>query len=160
MFDWYLVLAPLFLLPLFMLFMFVGCSLLFTTAGDPLVTFQVRFYVDNSRLSHQFAFTVFDSASEVASAETANIQVVQGGQNGAPSLVTHRFSATLSPEAVSLSCQVTDLSDSQGALISGGDSCVYQFETSREYFVLFVAELDDDGTTPATSFDRCLPAEL
>ena len=45
-------------------------------------------------------------------------------------------------------------------LVGGGDTCAFEFEWGAEYFVLFEAKLDDDGTTPAEAFLRCRPATL
>jgi hypothetical protein len=132
MIDWFVVLTPVLLLPIALLFLFVGCILVYRDV-DPVVTFDITFYVENERLSHEFEFTVFDSMVSIDGDKTDNIKVVDGGNN--TSQVCHRFHRHLEPNPVTLSCEVVD--------------------RNQEYFVTFVAEVSSDGMMPCREFDRC-----
>ena len=169
MIDWFVILTPVLLLPIILLFYFIGCSLLFQPGI--LVTVDINFYLDNDLLNRGFEFKIYDSSVEIAASSTVNIDVTEPGP-GNTSRVRHQFSFSPNKSGQrTLSCQgfisttdVNDLDDLKKAvkefLIGGGEACEREFKGGEQYRVTFNAGISDSGTDPASEFEICTDIEI
>jgi hypothetical protein len=167
MIDPFVLLTPVLLLPIALLFFFVGCSLLFeaaepetaTESDDPEVTFDITFWVENTREDHRFEFKIRDSMTDIAGDDPDTIDVLEAGQGNSPSQVRHRFSRFLEPNPVTLSCEVVDRDDddNETPLVSGGD-CAHDLIVDEQYLARF--EAGRQGNNPDSEFAPCDIAPL
>jgi hypothetical protein len=168
MIDWFVILTPILILPIALLFFFLGCgSGEITNVSWVEGTFVITFYLAAQRAvllgdeegdEHEFEFTIYDSSpdDEVASA-TDNInsfEVIAEGKDGKATRVGYQFSHYFQPGDATLFCRVIDLSD-QMTLVANGDDCRDDFELHEHYLIVFDADVSEDGTVPNTEFDFC-----
>ena len=150
MIDWFIILTPILLLPIALLFFFVGCASA-TSSHD---TFRINCYLENVRLSHNFEIRIFDSGTEILREQTDVHKVTAGGD--VTSQVRFGFAEKLPPGRATLSCQVIDRTTGD-LLVDKGDTCEGDFEVGEAYDFVFNAGISDDGVEPNTVFDECTP---
>lgn len=162
--DWFILLTPILLLPIALLFFFVGCSLLYKPADvdekspevDDMnedndlaeVRFQIRFFPGTDRLSNIFKFKIVVNQVDAVEVDgTADSQSF--GE------VTFGFTELMLPGTKTMFCEVFDLTDpspQDAPLVRRAQQgCTAIFEANESYEIQFRA-----GENPSNRFlDGC-----
>lgn len=160
MLDWFIIVAPLVLLPIALLVFFVGCTFdgsNYVAHAD--VTFRIEFFYAGDPDGRSFRFTVHnDDMIFVAGDVTDAIQATDPPP-GQATPASHQFSELVqSFGEQTLRCIVEELVGSVGVpLISGGPGCQLDLEKHGDYYVVFRAGAGPDLSTPESEFEGNCP---